>query len=137
MRNLHFFQSFLILFYFELSTAAAFHLISVNTYDTSYHQEKCPRIYNRNLFAFIIKHTVQKKVQCAIPKINMLHNLSCCKTRFSCCAIDIYCTAALTSFSDSISYITYLFLEWRIVCFEPSPCACIDSASKVTGNKLI
>ena len=26
----------------------------------------------------------------------------------------IYCTAALTSFSDSISYITYLFSEWRI-----------------------
>ena len=31
-----------------------------------------------------------------------------------CCAVDIYCTAALTSFSDSISYITYLFSEWRI-----------------------
>ena len=27
----------------------------------------------------------------------------------------IYCTAALTSFSDSICYIIYLFLEWRIV----------------------
>ena len=26
----------------------------------------------------------------------------------------IYCTAALTSFSDSISYITFSFLEWRI-----------------------
>ena len=32
-----------------------------------------------------------------------------------CCAVDIYCTAALTSFSDNISYITYLFSEWRIV----------------------
>ena len=32
-----------------------------------------------------------------------------------CCAVDIYCTATLTSFSDSISYITYLFLEWRLV----------------------
>ena len=31
-----------------------------------------------------------------------------------CCAVDIYCTAASTSFSDSISYITYLFSEWRI-----------------------
>ena len=31
-----------------------------------------------------------------------------------CCAVDIYCTAALTSFSDSISYITYLFSEWHI-----------------------
>ena len=30
----------------------------------------------------------------------------------------IYCTAVLTSFSDSISYITYLFSEWRI-SFEP------------------
>ena len=29
-----------------------------------------------------------------------------------CCAVDIYCTAALTSFSGSISYITYLFSEW-------------------------
>ena len=34
----------------------------------------------------------------------------------------IYCTAALTSFSDSISYITYLFSGWRIgvtcnICF--------------------
>ena len=26
----------------------------------------------------------------------------------------IYCTAALTLFSDSISYITFLFSEWRI-----------------------
>ena len=26
----------------------------------------------------------------------------------------IYCTAALTSFSNSISYITYLCSEWRI-----------------------
>ena len=26
-----------------------------------------------------------------------------------------YCTAALTSLSDSVSYITFLFLEWRIV----------------------
>ena len=26
----------------------------------------------------------------------------------------IYCTAALTSFSDSISYITFLFSKWRI-----------------------
>ena len=26
----------------------------------------------------------------------------------------IYCTAVLTSFSDSIGYITYLFSEWRI-----------------------
>ena len=31
-----------------------------------------------------------------------------------CCVVDIYCTAALTSISDSISYITYLFSEWRI-----------------------
>ena len=31
-----------------------------------------------------------------------------------CCAVDIYWTAASTSFSDSISYITYLFSEWRI-----------------------
>ena len=29
-----------------------------------------------------------------------------------CCAIDISRTAVLTSFSDSISYITYLFSEW-------------------------
>ena len=31
-----------------------------------------------------------------------------------CCAVDIYWTTASTSFSDSISYITYLFSEWRI-----------------------
>ena len=30
------------------------------------------------------------------------------------CAVDIKCTAALTSLSDNISYITYLFSEWRI-----------------------
>ena len=30
-----------------------------------------------------------------------------------CCAVDIYCTAALTSLSDSISCITYLFSEWH------------------------
>ena len=33
----------------------------------------------------------------------------------------IYCTAALTSFSDSISYITYLFLEWRIAAYSKNP----------------
>ena len=33
----------------------------------------------------------------------------------ACCAVDIYCTAALTSLSDSISYITFLFSEWSIV----------------------
>ena len=31
-----------------------------------------------------------------------------------CCAIDIYCIAALTSLSDSVSYVTFLFSEWRI-----------------------
>ena len=36
-----------------------------------------------------------------------------------CCAVDIYCTAASTSFSDSISYITYLFSEWRITISGP------------------
>ena len=28
----------------------------------------------------------------------------------------MYCTAALTAFSDSVSYITFLFLEW---CIDP------------------
>ena len=32
--------------------------------------------------------------------------------------VDIYCTAALTSFSDSINYVTYLFSEWRIEAFQ-------------------
>ena len=27
----------------------------------------------------------------------------------------VYCTAALTSLSDSVSYITFLFPEWRIL----------------------
>ena len=31
-----------------------------------------------------------------------------------CCAGDIYYTSALTSLSDSVSYITFLFSEWRI-----------------------
>ena len=31
-----------------------------------------------------------------------------------CCAVGIYCTAALTSFSNTISYITCLFWEWHI-----------------------
>ena len=31
-------------------------------------------------------------------------------------SLTIYCTAALTLFSNSISYITYLFSEWRIRC---------------------
>ena len=26
----------------------------------------------------------------------------------------VYCTSALTSFSDSVNYITFLFLEWHI-----------------------
>ena len=30
------------------------------------------------------------------------------------CAIDIYCIAALTSLSESVSYITSLFSEWRM-----------------------
>ena len=33
------------------------------------------------------------------------------------CAVDINCTAALTSLSDSVSYITFLFSEWRIHSF--------------------
>ena len=46
------------------------------------------------------------------------------KRRSGCCAVAIYCIAALTSFSDSISYIPYLFSEWRIskfiyfICFS-------------------
>ena len=47
------------------------------------------------------------KPEYAIPKINMLHNSGCC-------AVDIYCTATLTLFSDSTRYITYLFSEWHI-----------------------
>ena len=31
-----------------------------------------------------------------------------------CCAVDIYYTAALTSLSDSVSHITFLFSEWFI-----------------------
>ena len=54
------------------------------------------------------------KPEYAIPKINMLHNLSCCERGSGCCAVDIYCTAALTLFSDSTRYITYLFSEWHI-----------------------
>ena len=42
----------------------------------------------------------------------------------------VYCTAALASLSDSVSYITFLFSEWRIpslsnnsrnFCFIDSP----------------
>ena len=32
-----------------------------------------------------------------------------------CYAVDIYSTAALTSLSDSVSYITRIFSEWRIL----------------------
>ena len=31
-----------------------------------------------------------------------------------CCVVDIYYTAALTSLPDSVSYIIFLFSEWRI-----------------------
>ena len=30
----------------------------------------------------------------------------------------VYCIAALTSFSDSVSYVTFLFLEWCIALFS-------------------
>ena len=30
------------------------------------------------------------------------------------CRVKFYCTAALTSLSNSVSYITFLFSEWRI-----------------------
>ena len=32
-----------------------------------------------------------------------------------CYTVDIYCTAALTSLADSVSYIKFLFSEWRIL----------------------
>ena len=37
-----------------------------------------------------------------------------------CCAVDIYCPAASTSLSDSASYITFLFSEWRIDIIAPN-----------------
>ena len=44
----------------------------------------------------------------AIPKIDMLHNLSCLETRFKSCAVDDLLhskihTSAIHSFSDSIN----------------------------------
>ena len=33
----------------------------------------------------------------------------------------VYCTAVLTSLSDSVSYITFLFLEWRILLRSEAP----------------
>ena len=39
-----------------------------------------------------------------------------------CCANGFYCTAALTSLSDSISYMTILFSEW---CITDIYCNCI------------
>ena len=44
------------------------------------------------------------------------------------CAVDIYCTAALTSFSDSVSYITF-FSRWRITSE-------ISEKHSVNKNKL-
>ena len=32
----------------------------------------------------------------------------------------VYCTASLTSLSDSLSFITCLFLEWRVGCMAPA-----------------
>ena len=44
----------------------------------------------------------------------MLHDLNCLETRFELLTpLTVYCPAALTSLSHSISYITFLFLEWR------------------------
>ena len=36
------------------------------------------------------------------------------KRESGCCPVDDYSTTTLISISESISYITYLFLEWRI-----------------------
>ena len=56
--------------------------------------------------ATLIRHSENKYVR----------NLSCFETRFRLLCRCIYCTAALTSLSDSVSYIIFLFLfsEWRI-----------------------
>ena len=40
-----------------------------------------------------------------------LIGLSCLETKFNPLALIILCTVALTSLPDSISYITYMFLE--------------------------
>ena len=50
-----------------------------------------------------------------IQKIKMSHNLSCLETSFRhAVLLIVYCTSASTSLSDSVSYTTFLFLEWSI-----------------------
>ena len=50
-----------------------------------------------------------------------------------CCAVDIYCTAALISLSDSVSYITFLFSEW---CISGRATPEIE-ISKITDKSMI
>ena len=61
----------------------------------------------------------------------MSHNLSLLLKRGSdCCILIVYCTAASTSLSDSLSCITFIFSECRINY-------CIAVASKASATRAI
>ena len=65
-------------------------------------------------------------------KMNMLHNLSCLETRFRLLCRYIYCTAALTSFSDSVSYTTFFFgmAYWSIMSVRASSLLAKEKSQK-------
>ena len=52
--------------------------------------------------------------QYAIPKIKTYGTKDVLKRGSGCYAVDSSCTVALTSFSQIVSYTTFLFSEWRI-----------------------
>ena len=51
------------------------------------------------------------------------------KRRSGCCAVYIYCTAALTSLSDSVSYITFLFRNGVLLLFASNLAQLLPLAS--------
>ena len=92
--------------------------IFLKSEDTKTLGKKLLQVWTNLTTVLLVEGKVRKfglKLRIEKTKVNMLHNLAVLKQGSGCCTLMIYCTAALTSFSDSISYVTYLFSEWRIL----------------------
>ena len=69
---------------------------------------------------FKAKDIQKRRLEDAIPKIKMLCNLHCLKARLSLLCNKYQWHSSLNLVSQQLSYITYLFSEWRILCFQKS-----------------
>ena len=73
------------------------------------------RHQNITLLFTPLKRLEESRVVYAIPKINMLCNLHCLEARLRLLCNKYQQHSSLNgSFHNSLSYVTYLFSEWRI-----------------------